>query len=79
LLEHLASTGILGFLAMLLFHLFWLIEMVKRKDLIGQITIGFIVSLFVSGQVEYTLGDGETLFFLMFVYSWSQISRKVII
>ncbi len=76
-LEHLASTGILGFIAMILFHLFWLIEMVKRKDLIGQITIGFIVSLIVSGQVEYTLGDGETLFFLMFIYSWSQISRKV--
>lgn len=75
-LEHLASTGILGFLCMVLFHLFWAYEMWKRDDLIGQIGLAFISSLFISGQVEYTLGDGETLFFIMFVYAWTQIPKK---
>lgn len=75
-LEHLASTGILGFLCMILFHGFWAFEMWKRDDLVGQIGLAFITSLFVSGQVEYTLGDGETLFFIMFIYAWTQVPKK---
>ncbi len=75
-LEHLASTGILGFLCMVLFHVFWAYEMWNRKDLIGNIGLAFISSLLISGQVEYTLGDGETLFFIMFVYAWTQVPKK---
>lgn len=77
-LEHLASTGILGFLSIVLFHGFWLWEMFKRQDWIAKWTMGFVIALIVSGQVEYTLGDGETLFFIMLMYSWSQVKSKKI-
>lgn len=72
-LEFLATTGIVGFLLILGFHLFWFVEMWKRNDLIGNIALGFIINLFVTGQVENTLADGETLFFIMFFYAWSQV------
>lgn len=76
-LEHLVSTGILGFIGIVLFHLFWLFEMVKRNDLVGTLMIGFIVDLIISGQVEYTLGDGEILFLIMFVYALSQVQFRI--
>lgn len=75
-LEALANNGILGFLLLLAFHVIWFTEMWKRNDLIGTIVIGFIINLFVGGQVETTLSDGETLFFIMFIYAWSQIKIK---
>ncbi len=76
-LEHLASTGLLGFLALLAFHFFWAFEMFKRKDLIGQITIPFIGYLFISGQVQYTFGDGENTFLIMFIYGLSQAIPRI--
>lgn len=75
-LEFLATTGIFGFLLILGFHLFWFYEMWKRNDIIGNIAIGFVINLFATGQVENTLADGETLFFIMFFYAWTQVKIK---
>ena len=72
--EHLASTGILGFMALLLFHFFWFLESYRRQDLFGEILAPFVISLFVSGQFQYTLGDGENLFLIMVLYSLSQVN-----
>lgn len=71
--EHLASTGIIGFLALLFFHLFWFLEMMKRKDVVGDITLPFIVAFSVSGLFQYNVGDAENLFMIMMVYALSQI------
>jgi O-antigen ligase len=72
-LEHLASTGLLGFLALLFFHIFWFIEMLKRKDVVGDIVLPFIVVFSVSGLFQYNVGDAENLFMIMMVYALSQI------
>lgn len=75
-LEFLANLGIIGFFLIIAFHALWFLEMWKRNDLIGTITIGFIINLIIGGQVETTLSDGETLFFIMFIYAWSQVKIK---
>ncbi len=75
-LEHLASTGLIGLIAFILFHLFWLKEMYDREDIIAKLTFPLIIALIISGQTQYTLGDGENLFFLMFIYALSQISLR---
>jgi len=67
-LEHLASTGILGFLAFALFTFFWLLESYKRDDLIARITFPFVASFIVSGLFQYTFGDGENLFLIMTIF-----------
>lgn len=75
-LEFLATTGIIGFILIIGFHLFWFYEMWNRNDLIGNIAIGFVINLIATGQVENTLADGETLFFIMFFYAWTQVKIK---
>ncbi|HAZ11683.1 MAG: hypothetical protein A2X86_18335 [Bdellovibrionales bacterium GWA2_49_15] len=71
-LEHLASTGILGFLAILIFSFFWAYENFKRDDLISRLTFPFVISFIVSGQFQYTFGDGENLFLIMTVFLISE-------
>lgn len=60
-LEHLASTGIIGFLAALFFSLAWIGESYKRFELFFPLALSF----FISGQAQYTFGDGENLFLLI--------------
>lgn len=72
-LEHLATTGILGFLAVVAFHLFWLWEMYRRDDVVARITFPFVISFIISGMVQYNFGDAENLFMVMLVYALSQI------
>ena len=74
-LEHLASTGILGFTALLIFHFFWMKEMFRRNDLMGRLVFPFIISFFISGQFQYTFGDGENLFFIMGIWMLSQMDQ----
>ncbi len=71
--EDLASKGILGLFALIAFHLFWLIETYKREDILGYLAFPIVIAFFVSGQFQYTFGDGENLFLLMFIYSLSQL------
>lgn len=74
--EHLAATGFLGFLVLLLFHLFWLIEMYRRDDLWGQLMFPVVIAFFISGQVQYTFGDGENLFLILTLFSLSHVVVK---
>ena len=73
ILEHLASTGILGVIFCISFYLFWLIESFKRddNDVIGKIAFPFVVSFIISGMVQYTFGDGENLFLIMSFWALS--------
>ena len=68
-LEHLASTGIAGGMAFLLFCLFWMVDSYKRKDVIGEIIFPVTISFMASGMVQYTFGDGENLFLLMLLWA----------
>lgn len=60
-LEHLASTGIIGFLAVIFFSLAWIYESYNRFEILFP----FALSFFISGQAQYTFGDGENLFLLI--------------
>jgi O-antigen ligase len=73
LLEHLASTGLLGFLLAGFFHLFWLLEMWRRNDWIGDMILPFVISFSVAGMFQYTFGDGENLFLITAIYALSLI------
>ena len=73
--EHLASTGLVGFIALLLFHLFWLLEMYRRDDLMARLTFPFVIGFTISGQFQYTFGDGENLFLIMTVWAFSQLEE----
>jgi len=74
-IEHLATTGILGFLALLAFHILWAKELLWRRDVLGKIFLPILLAVFISGQFQYTLGDGENLFLLMGFYLISQIKK----
>jgi len=63
-LEHLASTGVLGFLAFLFFCFAWLKYSYKEP-----IVFAFVVSFMISGLFQYTFGDGENLFLILGIFS----------
>ncbi|MBT3979838.1 MAG: O-antigen ligase family protein [Bacteriovoracaceae bacterium] len=73
--EHLASTGIFGLLFLILFKFYWLREMYARGDLIGELCFPIVLALIFTGLFQYTMGDGENLFFIMGAYSLSQLDR----
>ena len=68
-LEHLASAGIFGALAFILFSVLWIWDGYRREDVVGRIMFPVSISFSVSGTVQYTFGDGENLFFLMLVWA----------
>ncbi|GAB4408133.1 MAG: hypothetical protein OHK0056_08970 [Bacteriovoracaceae bacterium] len=68
-LEHLASTGAIGFVVLLLFHWFWLKESYQRDDLVAFVSFPFVIAFFTSGMVQYTFGDGENLFLIMGLFA----------
>ena len=72
-LEHLASTGILGLTALVLWSLYWLLESFKRKDLISSLSFPFIICFFIGGLTQYTFGDSENLFLILNVWALGQI------
>lgn len=72
-IEYLATTGIIGFLALLFFHLFWFWEAYRRKDLLGDMVVPIISALFISGQMQYTMGDAANMFLLMNIFALSHI------
>jgi O-antigen ligase len=69
-LEVLATTGILGILAFLLFNFFWFRE--------NAFTHAFIICFAISGVTQVTWGDGENLFFIMIIYALSLIVKPAI-
>ncbi|MBC98959.1 MAG: hypothetical protein CME63_14545 [Halobacteriovoraceae bacterium] len=64
-LEHLASTGALGFIGFILFCLLWLKNSYKEP-----ILFAFVMSFCLSGLFQYTFGDGENLFFILGIFSF---------
>lgn len=74
--EMLGSTGGLGFLCYVTWLLLWIVEMIKRKDIIGKIGVPFIVTFVVGGLTQSTISLGINLFFIMGAYSISQINYK---
>lgn len=75
-LEMLASTGVIGFIAFVVWLALWFIEMYKRNDVISKISIPFIIVFIVGGLTQSTISLGINLFFVMAAYSIGQINVK---
>ncbi|MGB0455266.1 MAG: O-antigen ligase family protein, partial [Bacteriovoracaceae bacterium] len=65
-LEHLASTGGLGVIALLLFCFSWLYKSWKKSEIL----LSFVIAFMISGLFQYTFGDGENLFLMMGVFAF---------
>lgn len=63
-LEHLASTGIIGAIALIVFFGLWLGEAYQKAWLFS-----FVISFLISGMAQYTFGDGENLFLILSIFS----------
>ncbi|MBC7428110.1 MAG: O-antigen ligase family protein [Bacteriovorax sp.] len=77
LFEMLGSTGLLGFIAFSGWLLFWLKETIDDTGTIANISFPFILVFFVGGLSQSTISLGINLFFIMAVYSLTQINSKV--
>lgn len=75
-MEMLAGTGLIGFLFFMLWLGLWFLEMWKRRDIVGQITMAVIVCFFVAGLTQSTILISINLFFIMGVYSLSQVADR---
>ena len=42
-----------------------MMELYRRDDPFGKIVFPFVIALFISGQFQYTFGDGENAFLIM--------------
>ena len=72
-LEILATSGALGVVCFILWISFWILEILRRKDLGTKLTLPFIVAFLASGLTQVTFNDGENAFFLMIVYALSVV------
>ena len=74
-LEFLASMGIVGFMALFLWHLYWALESLGGRNLLGRLSFPFVVALTVGGLTQYTLGDGENLFLILNLWALGQVNH----
>lgn len=72
-LEMLATTGLLGGALFLGWLGFWISEMRQRKDAVGRVVFALITAFLVSGLTQVTLTDGQNAFFIMAIYTFSQV------
>lgn len=77
--EMLASTGILGLIAFILWICLWFKEMNDRSDVLSKIGLAFIVVFVIGGLTQSTISLGINLFFIIGGYAITQINQKDII
>lgn len=72
-LEMMADTGSIGIVFFLLWIIFWIAELFKRKDIVAEITLPLVIVFVVSGLTQATFTLGANLFLIMGIYSLSQV------
>lgn len=70
--EMLASTGSLGFIAFIIWLIFWASEMYKSNEVLSSFGLAFIITFLAGGLTQSTIALGINLFFIMAFYSISQ-------
>lgn len=68
-LEFLAGCGILGLVALLLFHFFWGMEILRSDPLVVSLLMPVFLGFAISGFFQSTIIDGENMFFIMGLYA----------
>lgn len=68
-MEILSTLGMVGFLSFILWLLFWLSEMNKRKSSLNRMSFSFLFVFLVGGSTQSTISLGINLFFILSVFS----------
>lgn len=76
LFEILASAGVFGFVAFVLWLFFWFKEVHERIDVVALVSLPFIVVFFVGGLTQSTISLGINLFFVMGGYCLLQTNSR---
>lgn len=76
-LEHLASLGLFGAAAFVLFSLYWFFEVTHINSSQRYLLQGFCAAVGISGLTQYTFGDGENTVFMML--AWLFTMRELLI
>ena len=76
-LEILVGCGIIGFLAFIVFKLFWLIEILQSSSLLISLFLPIYAAFTVSSLFLSTIVSPEYMFFLMGLYTLFQVMRLV--
>lgn len=75
-LEILGSTGVMGFIAFLMWIFFWFTENFRKESLISSLAIPFLIVFLVGGLTQSTITLGINLFFIMAGWSISTAEGK---
>lgn len=73
--EFLATTGIIGFSLLLLWHVFWAQEIWRLNVPYKSIMSSILAAFFVSGQFQNTITDSEVMFFFMMLYALTHLKE----
>lgn len=73
--EVLADAGLVGLITYLAWLIYWIVELLRRDDIIADIGFPFIIVFIVSGLTQSTIALGVNLFFIMAVYAITQSNR----
>lgn len=73
--EFLATTGIIGFSLLLLWHVFWFQEIWRLNIPYKSIMSSIFAAFLVSGQFQNTITDSEVMFFFMMLYAITQVKE----
>ena len=74
-LEILVGCGIFGFLALLCFHFFWLIELFKSTHFLASFALPIYVNFSLNGLFQHTIIDTENIFPVMGIYAFFQAAK----
>ena len=74
-LGYLATTGIVGFMALFLWNLYWGLESFKGRNLMARLSFPFVIGFVVSGMTHDSFTDAENLFFILNVWALGQVSH----
>lgn len=75
-LQVLADTGILGIFFFVGWIVFWIVETVKRDDLIAKFTLPLIICFIFSGLTQSTIILANNQFIILAIYMMSKIDLK---
>jgi O-antigen ligase len=74
-METAVNIGVLGGLLLILWGIFWIIELWNMNNLYGKLLIPFVVNVFVAGQFE-NIFDANNSFMIFLLYPLSFIHFK---
>ena len=77
-LEYLSGTGIVGFMALLLWNFYWGLESFRGRNLMARLTFPFVIGFVIGGLTHDSFTDAENLFFILNVWALARFLIGVV-